>query len=680
MRRKTNMGTYDRVDRTQQYVNNRNRSANTWPVPGTSAIDILKTNYHVMVSGDLIVTPGFQIFYQGWVRNTIPSKKRQIFIPSMELKNTPTPMSTLFGEIRVLEYNGCDDYVSLFRHVKDMGTWLFLVCDEGKVNSIIRASKESGTYLRVYRLDQDGKLRNCRPPIIKSQQESKNVTLCAGAFSLLDQISPVRKIVRKNQGVPEKGAVVYTSNGQLVRLGDEFLSNPQSITYQTDRKGVQAKIYQASWLTISYFEDKAKRMLENPVRCEGICWPIDLLHNVEGEFVGILVPEAEGYQLKQQLMSQQGLEKNFPKWSRRNLTHLTKVILDKIVYLHDRNILFGLINPSAIFVKDENHVYFTEMDTYQIEGYPILSYERVMQAPELQDAIEGMRLYTKQQDNYEIALLVFMLLMPGKFPYNKGTNKSISESIKNMTFAFRYGKSGEEHGAREYFGLWRFVWSHLGNDMKQAFYYTFQNGQVFSTPEKRRDARFWQRKVGELEQELINPYDKESLRIFPRTFKRFSGTQTIRCTKCGIDHPVFYYRYPEKKICNSCLGQPSQTHFVCKSCGKSFYYDFGTLFKYERLVETKNFSMPTHCPYCRSDKRQCISCKNSFPAYRINDDGMCFDCAKIARERIVKRYPCAGKCGRQIELTQGQVDFHMKKFGHLPQRCKQCKEKRRIGY
>ena len=143
------------------------------------------------------------------------------------------------------------------------------------------------------------------------------------------------------------------------------------------------------------------------------------------------------------------------------------------------------------------------MDTYQIEGYPILSYERVMQAPELQDTSEGMRLYTKQQDNYEIALLVFMLLMPGKFPYNKGNNKSISESVKNMSFAFRYGKRNEEHGAKEYFGLWRFAWSHLGYELKQAFYYTFQNGQAFSTPERRRDARFWQKKVEELEKAVL---------------------------------------------------------------------------------------------------------------------------------------------------------------------------------
>lgn len=661
------MGTYG----TPQHNGNISGKKARWPFPGTSAGDLLKTSYRIMVASDLLETTNFQTFYQEWIANLSPNEKKYIFVSSIELNGAS--VSSVFEEIKILEYSGCQDYCSVFQRIKIMGNWIFLTGDDSKAETVINASKEAGSYLRVYGLDQDGKLKNRRPLEYKS---TPNVD----AFSLPNQILPIRKVMRKNRLTPRKGDVVYTSKNQAVKLGNEFLSNPQSITYQTDLNRIQAKIYQAQWLTISYFEDKAKRMLEKPVRFEGICWPIDLLYNVDGEFIGILIPAAEGYQLKQQIMSQQGLEEVFPTWNRRNLTHLAKVILDKVVYLQDRNILFGLVNPSAIFVKDENHVYFAEMDTYQVEGYPILSYERVMQAPELQDVENGMRLYTKEQDNYEIALLVFMVLMPGKFPYNKGKNKNISESVKNMSFAFHYGKQSEEHGAREYFGLWRFAWSHLGNDLKQAFYYTFQNKQAFSAPENRRDARFWQKKVIALEQELIDPYDKESVKIFPRTFKRFSGTKTIHCSRCGIDHPDFYYRFPEKKICNSCLGQPSQTHFVCKSCGKAYYYDFGTLFKYEELVKTKDFSMPTHCPYCRSDKRKCLSCGKLVPTYRLNDEGMCYDCAKIIRERIVKRYPCSCHCGRMIELSQKDVDFYMRKFGNLPKLCKQCRESRRNRY
>ena len=670
------MGIYDKERQVSKYTNSRNIKTNTWPSSGSGASDILKTSHQIMLAADLFMTAGFRAFYQEWILNVKPEKEKQLFIPSMELKDLT--ISSDYQGMQLLQYSECHDYVSLFKRIKGMGSWLFLTGNERKMEYIIKASKEAGTYIRVYGLNQEGRLTNYRLPAKEQQYAPKDTIPNTHAFSLSNEISPIKKVARKTQNVPGRGDIIYTSDNQIIRLGEECFSNPQSITYQTDRQGVQAKIYQASWLAVSYFEDKAKRMLEKPIQYEGICWPIDLLYNTDKEFIGTLVPMSEGFQLKQQLMSQQGLEKNFPNWNRRDLTHLTKVILDKIIYLQDRNILFGLINPSAIFVKDENHVYFAEMDTYQIEGYPILSYERVMQAPELQNVGEGIRLYTKQQDNYEIALLVFMILMPGKFPYNKGKNKNISESITNMNFAFRYGKQGEEHGAREYFGLWRFVWSHLGNDLRQAFYYTFQHGQSFSFPDKRRDARFWIKKVGELERELNDPYDKESLRIFPRTFKRFSGTKTIQCVKCKIDHPLFYYKYPEKRICNSCLGQPSQTHFVCKSCGKSFYYDFGTLFKYEKLVETKDFSMPTHCPYFRSDKQKCGSCGKMVPAYRINAKGICIDCVKAAREKIAKRYEC--KCGREIVLTQGEVDFYMKKFGRLPQRCKICRDSRRNGY
>lgn len=648
----------------------------SWPQHGSTAAEIAQYNYKVLISPKLINTQGFYVFYKEWIHSSSQCTDT-LFIPAIE--SAVRDFYPKYPALKQLGVSDTNDRVSFFRDIKKKGTWLYLVSDEKDAMSIITASREAGAFLRVYLLDEAGKIENCSFNHSKgSNAANKSNDLQIDRFSLTSEIAPLKKVIRKTNRIPIKGDAVYDSQNKAIRLGDEFMSNPQSITYQTDLPKVQAKIYQSQWLSISYFEDKARRMLSKSIYCEGICWPTDLLYNAEGDFIGILVPAAEGYQLKQQVLSQQGLTEHFPTWNRRNLTQLASVILEKIVFLQERNVLFGLINPSAIFVKDENHVYFTEMDTYQIDGFPILSYERVMQAPELQNISEGIRLYTKEQDNYEIALLVFMLLLPGKFPYNKGNNKDITDSIRNMTFAFQYGKQGNEHGAKESFGSWRFAWSHLGNDLKHAFYHTFQKDGVYSSPEKRKDARFWLWKVNALVKELDDPYDKESLQLFPRTFKRYSGTTTIRCEKCGIDHPEFYFRFPDKRICNSCLGQPSNVHFECRSCRKSFYYDFGTLFKYERLVEKKSFSMPTHCPYCRSDKQKCTSCGRIVPTYRLNDDGVCFDCAKAARERISKTYYC--RCGNQITLTQGQVDFYMKKFGKLPQKCDQCRAARRSGY
>lgn len=671
------MGNYDhfeKSDRPRKPFNDQRRQT-SWPLPGTSATDLAKTYFRILIDAELLKTPGFRTFYQEWTGSSMQSDRKQLFASALDVSDAAA--LSVYSEVKLLRYTDCADYQTFFQIVKKMGNWLYLTVENKNPEHIFAASRESKIFLRVYVLDSNGKLRNCKPPVKKGYSENTPAgapIANANTFAITDQIAPVRKVIRRSQRVPTRGDTVYSSSHNSIRLRDEFISNPQSITYQTDSPGLQAKIYQPQWLNISYFEDKVKRMMEKPVKCDGICWPVDLLRNADGEFVGVLVPAAEGYQLKQQLMSQQGLEEHFPSWNRRQLTHLARVIMEKIEVLQKHNVIFGLLNPAAIFVKDENHVFFAEMDTYQIEGYPILSFERVLQAPELQDVPGGMRLYTRQQDNYGIALLAFMILMPGKFPYNKGANKDISESIKNMSFAFRYGRKGEEHGTRESFGSWRFVWSHLGNDLKQAFYNTFQRDQFYSQPENRKDAGYWRRRIGDLENELMNPYDPESLSIFPRTFKRHSGTKTIHCIKCGIDHPDFYYRFPRKQICNSCLGKPSPTHFECKSCNKSFYYDFATLFKYQELVEKKDFSMPTHCPYCRSDKRKCTRCGKMVPTYRLNDDGVCVDC----RNKIATTYYC--RCGNEISLTQGQYDFHMKKFGRLPQRCDRCKSDRRPRY
>lgn len=642
---------------------------NKWPSSGTGAQDLLKMSYYILIDGEITNQNAFQAFYIDWIRNDVLSEKNMFVL---NLRSEKSTVSANWQGIRLLQYAKYEDCIPEIK--AKGGAWIYITQNAQKAETICEIFKMARVLVRVYQMDQEGKLQNYR----RQYKEKKSTyRTLEGAFELTSNLCEVTSVAGISGSVPTKMDYVYDSQQRMIQLKNEFISNPQSITYETSLDGLQAKIYQKQWLQISYFKDKVQKMLEKPINVEGICWPKDFLYDEQKKFVGILVPKSEGYQLKQDLMSQTGIQTNFPNWDRKDLTHLVRVILEKIVYLQNRNVIFGLLNTSAIFVKDIDHVYFADMDSYQIEGYPILTHERVLQAPELQNEDTSLRLYTKQQDNYEIALLVFMLLMPGKFPYNKGNNADISKSIEKKMFAFRYGEGGKvEHGAREYFGLWRFVWSHLGNDLKKAFYFTFQNGQAYSLPEQRKYANFWLNKVKALEEELKNPYDRESLKIFPRTFKRYSGMKTIRCQKCQIDHPDFYYKYPEKQICNSCLGKPSETHFECKSCHKIYYYDYLTLFKYEKLAKTKGFSMPTHCPYCRSDRELCKGgCNKTVPLYRLNKYGKCPECAA----KIVRRYQCRD-CRKWIELTQSQVDFYREKSLNLPVRCEKCRRERNNGY
>ena len=210
--------------RPPQNVNVRSRETNKWPFAGASAADLLKTNYHVMVAADLFVTSGFQMFYQEWILNMPSGKEKQLFVPYMEIKDTS--VSSIYRGMQILQYNGCSDYVSLFRNIKGLGTWLFLAGSERKMEYIIKAAKEAGTYIRVYGLDYDGRLKNYRVPM-KGQHNLKNSLPSEDIFSLPKEMPPIRKVVRKTQSVPGKGGIVYTSSHQQVRLREEFISNPQ---------------------------------------------------------------------------------------------------------------------------------------------------------------------------------------------------------------------------------------------------------------------------------------------------------------------------------------------------------------------------------------------------------------------------------------------------------------------
>ena len=75
------MGTYDKTGHVSQYAGNKSRKRTMWPLPGTSATDLLKTSYHVMVDLNLLKTSNFQCFYQEWTCNISPNNKKQIYVP-----------------------------------------------------------------------------------------------------------------------------------------------------------------------------------------------------------------------------------------------------------------------------------------------------------------------------------------------------------------------------------------------------------------------------------------------------------------------------------------------------------------------------------------------------------------------------------------------------------------------
>ena len=114
-------------------------------------------------------------------------------------------------------------------------------------------------------------------------------------FKLIANPASVERSVRSPNRVPTAGERVITKyNGIVLYLKEALMTDHISITYATNHVDFFAKIYIVDVLRLDMLENKANRMLREKIDIPGVCWPIDILNDNNGYFVGILVPASRG--------------------------------------------------------------------------------------------------------------------------------------------------------------------------------------------------------------------------------------------------------------------------------------------------------------------------------------------------------------------------------------------------
>lgn len=568
-----------------------------------------------------------------------------------------------------------NDYGELFESLKERNITKvnFLINNPKIKGSLIAEGKEKGIFVYFYTLNENGEIENFRfsPKPEKGPEQRKSEPRQTG-FRIKNRpekiaFAPIS--VTANLGI---GDIVYDSAGDRVEILEQQVVNNGAVTYAVDRLHTWVKIFDKSSLN-TYLEAKIQRMLTQKLECDGLCWPIDLVRDSEGNFRGYLFTEYKGVPLHLCVFKRAGIDTYFPDWNKLDLCELTQTILKKIEFLHQRNVLFGCINPAAIRVVSKDEVYFTDVDNYQVDGFPSLVHNISFTAPELLD--KKVYLATKANENFAIAELVFMLMMPGKTPYAVGGDEAPEELIKSMKFPYSNGKV---HGDRALPGMWRFMWSHLSG-MKGAFFNVFQNGAKYSKPEDRRDVIYWESALSHYMDDLRETQDQESLMIYPKTFKRGGGEEFFRCNYCGVEHPRFYFYdkyFDDFRICNGCVDKRSDVSFTCKTCGKTYYYTNRTaLFHRMKKMTDSDWKDQTHCRDCKRKTIPCKVCGKQTPFYY---GGRCVDCLNAAKNEVYRTIRCAD-CGCSFDITVMEHENLQKKGWEDPIRCKSCRDRRRNG-
>jgi len=286
--------------------------------------------------------------------------------------------------------------------------------------------------------------------------------------------------------------------------------------------------------------------------------PEYIVYNSNKEFVGYLMPQANGHELKTSIFIRPLLETKFPNWNRLHLAKVAFNILLKIEKLHEYNIILGDINPSNILIKNENNIYFIDTDSFQIENYPcsvgMLPYTRRIHHGKKYE--EYLR--TKEDDIFAVSVLIFQLMLPGKLPYSHSGGGSEKENMKPDKFPYRcYDKMGYNNAPE---GQWVYIWSHLPKNLKLLFCKIFKKNQLISLTDLKKeiDNYIFQLKKGHQTKE-----------IFPLTLKQ-------------INKKGHVLKNDYKK-------------FTCEVCKK----EFGLTNRKIKELQSKNQKLPTKCEICR---------------------------------------------------------------------------------
>jgi hypothetical protein len=646
-------------------------------------IALLKNKRKVVFDGSVFKNGTFRIFAEK--NSNLMSMFHNCYVPAFVLNTLDSTSKQTIdtfirkNSVQVLDFPAIDNYNKLLLQLanidKERGNWCFIVGRSDSQFHILQAAQSAKIFVQFFSITDEGKLTKDIPKPNRSEQRDlirKPQERVDNKFEI--RTTPERISIRSLAPVRQftAGDFVFDSKKQPIRLMEAKIHHPNAVTYSTNKDGVWAKIYLPTALN-TFLLEKTKRMLSQKIEFKGLCWPIDLLTNEQGIFVGTLVPPSKGEPLQLAIFKQAKLLSNFPNWNKRDLCDLTLTILRIIQYLHSKNILLGCLNPAAIRVVSKEEVYFLDTDNYQIEGFPTLVYNTSFTPPELL----GRKIYLckKENENYAIAMMVFMLMMTGKTPYTLGHHTTVEEAIKKRQFPFPYGNV---HGNHALPGMWRFMWSHL-TPLKELFYNTFQRGGKYDDPANRKSVDNWIATIKYFRKELENPSDPESLKIYPKTFKRTKNDTFYQCQKCGVWHPKFYFdsRYfNDYRICNSCIDKRSDVSFTCKACNKTYYYTNRTaLFHHMKKIKDADWRDQKYCTDCKRKTVLCIDCHEEKPYYLLKD-GRCPSCSAARRNKVWRVVQCKD-CGRSFNITVGDHEFYTLKGLSEPTRCKECRDKRK---
>ena len=394
----------------------------------------------------------------------------------------------------------------------------------------------------------------------------------------------------------KEGSLIYDESGLRLSLAKKIGAGGEGEVFKL-HDGRVCKIFRPVRVTQAVIA-KLKLMVEHGApKGAAVCWPESLAvsNGLQPEWLGgYIMPAAEGIPL-QHLLLKPSIERQFPHWRRRHLVQLAVTILRSIAALHAENVLLGDINLLNILVKDENTVFFVDCDSFQINSFacPVGKLPFIRPCRAIEGSFFSKNLREMDDELFAVAVLLFMILLPGKPPFSHTGGGDVVANSRNARFPYPWGRRRAEGMPS---GPWQYIWSHLTENLKIQF------GEAFEE-EKLPPVALWLKLLGNYQWAIEQGHSCDEL--FPATIKErdadaivASGGVKLRCLikGCGREFGVKDTSKLKYQICPQCRSKRYSRQ--CPLCGAGFFVSATQILRAE---ETKwNLFCPSCWDNCRT--------------------------------------------------------------------------------
>ncbi len=306
----------------------------------------------------------------------------------------------------------------------------------------------------------------------------------------------------------------------------------------------------------TYLREKIETMLDNPVQTHlhgqlVITWPTDILFDSSHQFCGYVMPRVHvSKSLKSAIDT--GLQSQLIK----NYTWKTSVgiaynLAQAVDLIHSKGYVIGDLNELNFLVDHKGHITVIDTDSFNITNrktgktYKCTVGRDELMPPELQgkDRSRPNTVFTKESDNFGLAIHIFELLMNGVHPFGSisssggrstpsTSNGHESHNIMNGICPYVTGGSGKPSKLAPDVKM---LPVEIRNLLDRTFKYTAAQAAAKSTALKRASASDW---IAALSHLLNENYSKHGTHVYLSSYGK--------CPWCAIGQSS--RRKPVKKI------------------------------------------------------------------------------------------------------------------------------------